>query len=207
MHRHPRLTLTIATLFVLSACSTTSVTTSTFDGPKYSGPAFSKALIIGVADNYSDRAEFERALASELRSGKAEATPIHTVVERNTEINRETLETLIAKHGFDSVLITQVVNREAAPQLKEGSSETKVVRKGGSVIDLFRYDYEEINEPDQLTLAVDIIIMSELFSAATSSGVWAVESDIPEHNSTRALIADAVDAVAGAVRKDRLIAK
>lgn len=207
MHHVSKLIITFTALCLLSACSTTSVTTSTFDGPKYSGPLFSKVLVIGVADNYSNRAEFERALAGELRSDGAAATPIHTVINRDTDIDREALEKLVEKHGFDAVLITRVINREETPRIKEGTSDTQAVRKDGGLIDLFRYEYEEINEPDRLTLAVNVVITSELFSALTGNRVWAIESDIPEGDSTHALIADAVDAVIRATRKDRLIGR
>ena len=60
---------------------------------------------------------------------------------------KASIEKLVEEHGFDSVLITRVLNRDAEGKLKVGSSSAKKIRKDGRPGNLFRYDYEEINEP------------------------------------------------------------
>lgn len=207
MHPVFKVSFALIALLLLSACSTPSRTISTFDGPKYSGPEFGKILVIGIADSYNSRAEFERLLASQIRSGGTGATAYYSLANKDDTIDRAAIEKIVTDGGFDAVLITRVLNRNFENKAKTGSAEVKKVRKTGSAVDLFRYDYEELNKPVTQTVAVKIILSSELFSTASSGLVWAIEAEISNEESSAALIDDAAKRVARELRKDELIAK
>jgi hypothetical protein len=191
----------------VAACGSTSKTTSTFEGPAYAGPAFSNMLVIGIADSYNSRATYERTLAQEISKGGTQATAYYTLTKMDDPIDREAVEKLVNDHGFDSVLITRVLNRDAEGKLKVGSSSAKKIRKDGRPANLFRYDYEEVNEPVTLSMELNVVISSEVFSTASTERVWAIESDLSKQASVGVLIVDAVDAVSAQLRKDRIVAK
>lgn len=200
-----RLGLILAVTTCVAACGASGSTRSTFDGPEYSGPAFNKVLVIGVADSFNSRATFERSLAQELSGNGTTATAYYTLVDGQSAIEREAIEKLVDERGFDAVLITRVLNRDVTGSVKEGSSSAKKTRRDGGVAELFRYDYEELNEPAELSLELSVIISSEVFSAATKDRVWAIESDISDSSSVGVLVLDAVEIVSRELRRDGLV--
>ena len=202
-----RFSFLIGTLLFATACSSPGRTVSTHEGPAYKGPAFTNILVIGVADSYSNRATFERTLAKDIATGGASATAFYTLVEMDTPIDRPTIERLVDEGGYDAVLITRVLNRDAVSTVKAGTSSTKKIRKDGSAANLFRYDYKELNEPATLTMALNVVIESKLFSAASKESVWSIEADISDQASAGVLVIDASDIVAKELRKDGLIPK
>ncbi len=207
---------TVITGFIVSAMALTAActsaparTVSTFEGPTYQGPAFTRVLVIGMADSYDNRTVFERELAREIGASGASATPSYTLMAVDAPIDRDSVVKLVDEGGFDAVLITRPLKRGAAADVKTGPASTQAVRKDsdGMMPNLFRYDYEELNEPDIVTMQYDIVIGSELFSAATKERVWSIEADVSDQASMGVLIIDASDVIAAQLRKDGLIPK
>ena len=200
-----QISLTVLMFFslLMSACSTPSVSTqSTTD---YTGPAFRNILVIGVANDYEGRASFERRLASELRTNGTNATALYSVAGGNKPIERSAIEALVKENGYDAVLISRVLNRDIDAELKSGSIGTKAVRKDGRPINLFRYDYEELNEPPSLDLSLSVRISTELFAAESSDLIWAIESAISGQEQIDGLVLEAVRSITLQLKKERLI--
>lgn len=191
----------------MAACSSPGRTVSTHQGPAYDGPAFRNILVIGVADSYENRATFERTLARDIATGGVSATAFYTLAGKDTPIDRPTIEKYVDENGYDAVLITRVLNRDIDSSVKAGSSGAKRIRKDGGIGNLFRYDYEELNEPVTLSMELNVVIASDLFSAATSESVWSIESDISDQASVGVIVVDASNVVAAQLRKDGLIPK
>ena len=189
----------------VAACGPSNRTKSTFDGPDYSGPAFTNVLVIGVAGDYNARAQFERMLATELAANGTSATPYYTLVDMNAPIDRPAVKEQVQAGNFDSVLITQVVNRDVESKVKTGSSATKKIRQDGGVVDLFRYDYEELNEPVTLSMDLNVVIEVEMFSVQSQGRVWAIESDLTHHESREELTLDVIGIVSRELRLDGLV--
>lgn len=207
MRNLTRFTTAMAILALLSGCASTHRTTSTFDGPKYSGPGYTNILIIGVADSYNNRTTYERLLAQDLSAGNASATAYYTLADKDAPIDRAAVEKAVKEGGFDAVLISRVLNRGVTSKTREGSAMTKVTRKEGKAVDLFRYDYEELNEPSTINMEVTIVMSSELYDAASSNRAWAIETEFAREASVGVIIVDAVSIVADRVRRDGLIAR
>lgn len=208
MRHLKKISLTIIAAMTIAACGgTTSRTTSTVDGSAYSGPGFSNLLVIAVADVYNNRAMFERTLSQEISGDSVAATPYYSLTKMDDPIDRPTIEKIVNEGGFDAVLITRVLNRDIDSSIKVGSSSAKKVRKDADgVADLFRYDYQELNEPMTLSMEFNVVISSELFSVATSDRVWGIESDIADSTSVGTLVLEAADIVARELRRDDMLA-
>lgn len=197
----------ITYLFVAAACSSPGRTVSTFEGPAYQGPAFRNILVIGVAGSYNNRATYERTLAKDIASGGASATAYYTLVKMDAPIDRPTIEKLVDEGNYDAVLITRVLNSDVDSAMKVGTSSAKKIRKDGSAANLFRYDYEELNDPVVLTMEMSVAIASELFSVESREMVWSVESTVANEAGVEVLVVDASRIVAARLRKDGLIPK
>ena len=74
----------------------------------YNGVSFSNILVIGVASDYTSRAQFERTVVSELKRSGTSATAYHTVVGNNPPLTRDGIVDAVGTHGFDAVLLTRV---------------------------------------------------------------------------------------------------
>lgn len=207
MRHISRLAVLICSMLVLAACASSGRVVSTFEGPAYQGPAFRNVLVIGIADSYNNRATFERTLAQDIAASGAQATALYTLVDKDTPINRATVEKVVDEGSFDSILITRALNRDFKSTAKTGSPSAQAVRKDGSAANLFRYDYEELNEPATLSMELNIVIGSELFAAASREKVWSIEADISDQASVGVLVIDASDVITSRLRKDGLIPK
>lgn len=85
-----------------------------------------------------------------------DATALYLAAGGNKPIVREAIEELAKAGSYDAVLISRPLSCNDDASMKTGSAAAKAVRKDGGGIDLFRYDYEELNEP--VTWSVDFSI-------------------------------------------------
>lgn len=189
-------------LFVLACAGATSVV-RTFDDR--SGETYSNVLVIGVAADYDSRASFERGLVSRIRAAGSSATAYYTVVGRNPPINRTTVTNAVRSRDFDAVLVTRVKDRELSANVRNGPAATEPTAIGGSVFNLFRYDYEELNEPEIIDLSRTVVLTTELFAAADERRVWAIETTSRNKSNIGELIDSSADAIASKLKRDRLI--
>ncbi len=191
---------------VLASCASGPRTVASADVPEYSGPGVSKILVIGVADNYESRTRYERKLASDLRYAGAQATAYYVLSGGDKPIIRDAIEKAAADEGFDAVLISRVTNRDSAAQMKTGPAGAKSTRRDADKpLDLFRYDYEELNEPDILDVNVNITIRSELFGLPSGNKLWSVETSLTDVKSLSEIIDSTSTAVVDRLQSDGLI--
>lgn len=191
----------------IGACSAPTRTISTSEGSDHAGMSLRNLLVIGVANDYEGRAMFERKLVSELRATGAAATAHHVAVGGNKPIDRDSVEGLVAEKGYDAVLISRVINRESDASVKSGSAGAVAARKDGRPINLFRYDYSELNEPMILNIDLTVTLATELFEATNKEMVWRIESTISDTEMLEGLVDEAVDTIIRQLKRDRLIGK
>ena len=194
----------IATL--VASCSSGPKTVASADVPSYAGSGVRKILVVGVADNYESRTRFERKLASDLRYAGAQATAYYVLTGGDKPIIREAIEESAIEQGFDAVLISRVTNRDSDAKMKSGPAGAKATRRDAEKpLDLFRYDYEELNEPDMLDVNVNITIRSELFSLPAGDKLWSVETSLSDVKTLSEIINETSAAVVGRLKSDGLI--
>ena len=183
--------------------STGSVTTPGSSGAK--DAHFGNILVIGVANDYEGRAMFERKLVSALRKAGAAATAHHVAAGGNKPIDRESVEGLVAMDGYDAVLISRVLNSESDATFKSGSAGGKAIRKDGRPVNLFRYEYEELNEPMILNMDLTVTLAIELFETTDKEMIWRIESTISDNDMLEDLVDEAIDTIIRRLKRDRLI--
>ena len=192
---------------LLAACSSSLSSIKTFEHPEYVNASFNNILVIGVAGSYENRARWERTMASRITGQGASASAYYSIVGRNQEINRNTVSNAVRSNGFDAVLLTRVQSQASDVTVKRGASTAKVSRMNDRPVDLFRYDYEVLNNPDTINLNTTVILSTELFAASDEKRIWAIESTISDKDNVSYLIEDAIDMIVGELNKDRLIGR
>jgi len=183
------------TVVALSAGGCTA--TSTQSDLSMKDASFSNFLVIGVAGDYTNRAYFERSVVSGIRAKGSSASAFHVVAGGNNPVTREAVKEAIVSAGFDAVVITRVLDTDTDVDASNTVAGAKATHKDGSILNLFRYDYEELNEPLAVELNTRITFSTELYDANSEQLVWSVEST----GSRQANIGILIDETAATVVK------
>ena len=196
------LLLTVVALLT-SGCTTTSTQSdlSTKDA------SFSNFLVIGVAGDYTNRAYFERSVVSGIKAKGSSASAFHVVAGGNNPVTREAVKEAIVSGGFDAVVVTRVLDTDTEVDTGNTVAGAKATHKDGSLVNLFRYDYEELNEPLATELNTRITFATELYDAASEQLVWTGESTGSRQENIGMLIDETAAIVVKQLARKNLIRK
>lgn len=201
----PKLLTAVACLALAAGCASPVQTTRTLHDPAYTDAVFSNFLVIAVGENYDARAQFERQLVSAIKSNGGAATAYYTIAGNKPQLARDDVDKAIADGGYDAVLVTRVKGQQSTVDVISGAPETKTTRKSGTAFDLFRYDYEEMNDPDTVEVSTSVVVVCELYAARDQKKIWAIESAASSTDGTGVLIDKEVETIIKYLKKDRLI--
>jgi len=192
--------IAIATLvLLLTSCSTPSTIIKTFNDPSAAQVRFENVLLISVAGDFAARAQFERELAASFSGDKSAMTAYYTVVGRSPQVSRNAINNAIRARRFDAILFVRLKGQDVAGAIAN--------RPTGGAFNLFQYDYPEFNSASGFQRDTTSTFVSELYLADEERKIWAIESLIFEHDSADQVIDHQVKAIAGQLRKDKLIRK
>lgn len=197
----------VAVTLLLAACATSTPTVGNSGAAPSAQPDLNSILVIGVANDYEGRTRFERKLARDLTAAGTPATAMYVAAGGNKPIVRAAIEELVNAKGFDGVLISRVVDRDADASMRSGSAATKAVRKGDRPADLFRYDYEELNEPVNIDIKLSVTISTELFAGSSRDRVWALESSISNKEMLDQVINEASEKIVRRLQRDGFVGR
>jgi hypothetical protein len=200
----PKALLLIAVSAVTIGCSATDTTSANSGLAK---AAYSNFLVIGIAGSYDSRAHFERTAVSGLRAEGAAASAYHVVVGGNKPINRESVQAAIQSGGFDAVVVTRALDTDTDVGARSAVTGTKVTRKDGGVLNMFRYDYEEMNEPLDIQINTRVTFATELYDAASEELVWSNESESRKFDNVGLLIEDTAATVVRLLERNDFIGR
>ena len=192
---------------VLTGCAASTQVAGTYTDDSYADKSFSNFLVIGVAGNYSSRAQFERTVAAGLRAEGASASTYYSIVPGNEPISREAVLGAVQSGNFDAVLVTRVVDQQTSVEVESGSTGVKSSTMGGRPINFFRYDYEELNEPESISFATTVMLSSELFSSADETMIWAITISNTDAPNAGVLIDNTAASIVDRLRSDGLIGR
>ena len=188
--------VSVFSLLLLTACAS---------NPNTADTGYSNFLVLAIADDYTSRAQYERTVASGLRSLGSAATPYHEAVGGSGDISREKARELINERGFDAVLVTHVRRSSAQVDVKQDSAAVKVTRKNERPIDFFRYDYEELDEPGAMNLLAEASLDSNLHRASDGEIVWDYSWTSQPAENVGKLIDDSSSALVRQLDRNKLV--
>lgn len=175
------------------------------DDPAYRDTSFRNFLVVAVTADYNNRAQFERQMVSAIKAAGGSATAYYTLVGDNQASSPEQLESAISAGNFDAVLLTRASGQKSEVDVQSGAPSTKVVRESGNFFDLFRYDYEEMNDPEQIEIETEIVVTTELYVAADVKRIWAIQTTSKTSEGAGMLIDKEVANIMKYLKRDRLI--
>ncbi len=193
----------IVLTILVAGCAGITETESRYLVPEE--PRFRSFLVVGQAGDYNVRSEFERLVVSELRERGATATAYHIAAGGDVPITRDSIREAIGADGIEAVVLTRAISGEMDAQVRTGSTDTVATRREDGLIDLFRYDYEDLRSPNTLDLEISTTIVTEVYDVQAEALVWSGKSSTPPVESMEELVSGAAVSVAELIEEDGLI--
>lgn len=200
------LTLAIATM--LAACVMTKLPETTVDrvarAPELPNAPYARVMIVAIAARGATAREFEEELARELEGRRVHAFGYRRAAQR-ADIDEEAVRTIAADENADALVIVaaRLVDAEKVTTAEHTDVNAQVI--GGSLVDFFRYDYEEYIVPARTGYKLKVQFNTEMFDVETEKRIYSVTSsgDMAETTS-EVIIAESVE-IANRMRKDRMV--
>ena len=189
-----RRALLIVILVLAGACASSPGARTTYSDADFTGTAFENVLVIGVAGNYNNRSQFEREVVSGIRAAGSAATAYFNVAG-NAPISRDGVIDAVKQNNFDAVIVTRIKTQDEQMDVEQGSTGAKASTIGGRPINFFRYDYEELNEPDSINLSMSVTLTTEIFAAAEESMIQSFDVSSSGAENVGSLISQSSDAI------------
>lgn len=169
-------------------------------------PTFENFLVVGIAGDYENRSQFERALVSQLRKKGAAASTYHSVVGGNKAVTREDVIAAIEEHGFDAVLAIRRLDGDVEMNVTKSRTETDATTIGGGFVNLFRSDYTDYTTQGSIDLGAKSTIAVELYSAETQEIVYQFDHETKRETNIGLLIDRTAETIAKQLDRQKLLA-
>ena len=197
----------LAALVLGGACAGSAAVTKNLHDREHPGIPFRNVLVIGVADDYNGRAAFEREMVAFIRNLGGDAKAYYRIAGDQPQLSAESVRDAARQGGFDAVLVTRVAGQDFSAEVKRGTAETKATTVGGNVINLFRYDYTELNEPERVDFSGAVTLTTDLYAVMDESVVWSIDTHSSGHAEIGELIEAQGQAIAAQLRRDRIVGR
>jgi len=195
------------TLF--AACASTDVT-SVWKDPAFQGKP-KKVLVYAVLKKEAMRRIVEDEFVGHFKYRGIDAAPGYQVIPGDELVKKEVLEETLKKHGFDSLLLTQVTGTKKELVQVPGSStyQTAPMYRPapyyGSWPGYYNAGYTATYSPGYTVEDFYVITATSLYDAATAKLIWSAEATTRMGDKDQKLIKDYAATMMDAMRKEKLV--
>jgi hypothetical protein len=99
------------------------------------------------------------------------------------------------------------LGQQSQIDVENRSPDAKASTIGGRPINFFRYDYEELNEPGEINLAMTVTLVTELFSASDEKMIATFETSNSNAQTINNLIESSAASIADRLARDKRIGR
>jgi hypothetical protein len=199
---HCRYLVLLAAAAFVTACAGTSTVTTKSDAKKQ----YDHFVVIGIAGDYESRAHFERRVVAELKRAGVSASAYHSVIGGNKPVTKEGVLSVVAEHGFDSVVAVRRIDGDVQMQVKRSRTEIDATPIGGKIINLFRSDYTDYTTPESVDFATKALLAIEVYDAGSEEIVFSFDHETREETDLGLLIDETAAAIVKRIDREKLIA-
>jgi hypothetical protein len=165
---------------------------------------YSNVLVLTVAKSRSNARQFQNELSAAIAGESTKATPIH-VENDSPELSEDDVQAIVNKLGADAVIVTSVKQADIGTAVEQQSVDVKKTRKSDSLVDFFRYDYEEVVTQPIVRLNYDVSLTTDVYDTASGARVYSIESTTTGAETSFDVILQESAAIAKQLRKGRVI--
>jgi len=173
----------ILTCALVSACAGSTQMTATWHDEAYKRRSFDRILVVGVTDDQFRRRGFESAVVNALAGKRTEAVSSIEIMDADTPLSDASLDAAGDKIQADAVLITRLTNTTVKAKQIDSRVDVQAQAKGGNIVDFFRYDYKEVENPGYLQAKISFVLSSNLYETAGGTLVYSIETVTSDKNT------------------------
>jgi hypothetical protein len=147
----------------------------------------------------------EELVSAQLAERIDSAIPSYKRLGVSSVVTQDALDTAAEAAEADAILITHIVSVSTSADVREGRVDIKSECRGGNPADYFLYDHEELREPDSVSFAHEVVVVSNLYDADTGTRLWTIQSTCVDRAELESVMADEARAIVRQLRRDGLI--
>ena len=195
----------IGIAFALASCASTTKVERLYQDASARGQNFDRILVVGVASDPGMRRQMEELVSAELSERIESALPSHTRLGLSPVITQDAVDMAAEAAEADAILVTHIVSVSTSAEVREGRVEVKSECRGGNPADYFLYDHEELREPDSVSFAHEVVVVSNLYAAASGTRLWTIQSTCVDKAELDSAIRAEAQAIVRQLSRDGLI--
>ena len=200
-----KVSLLAIALILAGACAPETSVVKLYEDSARTTETYRRLLIVDISSDRSQQQQFEDDLASRLRQDRVEAIPIHNKLDTSKGVSQADINRIGDEIGADAILITHIVSVDSKMDVVKGREEIESTCRGGDPLDYFLYDHDTIVEPDSVSVAHTVVVVSNLYDGRSHERVWSVQSTCFGKDSLAEVMSKEAIAIARQLRIDELI--
>lgn len=200
-----RIATAAAIALAASACATHTKVEKLYQHNDADSRSYARILVVGIAGDADGRHQMEEMVSAELAKEIESAIPAHRRVGLAPAITQDAIDIAAEATGSEAILITHVVSVSTSAEVREGRVDIKSECRGGNPADYFLYDHDELREPDSVTFAHEVVVVSNLYDADTGTRLWTIQSTCVDKAELDSVMRDEARAIVRQLRRDGLI--
>lgn len=197
----------VLSLFLLTACSGTSVT-GTWKKSDYVGQPFESIMVVGLTADPTNRLFWENVMAERLAKGG-----VKTVVKSlsaspdDRNIDKQELVDYVTSKGVEGVLVTRLVDTRKEkvyrrPSMGYSHPSSAYYLNFNSYLS---HAYTQVYSPGYTTTQTVILLETTLYKVENQELIWSMSSDTIDSSSIQKLMDSVSKKVLATLKKDQLI--
>lgn len=201
-----RFSILLAGLIVAACTASSGQVVKTFELAEPADAPFSRVLVVGAHKDRSTRRLFEETMVGALRDNKIDALSSIENMPSGEKLTAGTVAATAQRVRVDAVLVSRLQDVKWSAEARQGRTTTEARRKeDGNMLDFFRYDYVDYEEPMQARAVRTVIVTSDLYRVSDRAKIWSVESTAVEKESAMDVIQSVAASTVGQLRRDGLV--
>ena len=173
---------------------------------------YGNILVVTLYSRFDSRRYFEDELVRRLRELGVAATASTSMMDTRTPVTRETFVAMVEELDADALLLTQLASLETTGKVVDMSPEATVNLRPTGWYNVFSVDTTEYVEPQAVNFEHSLVLLTDLYSAASRDTVWGIQSaaDVSvgfDRLHDFKIVRDEVDAIVRRLRQDGLLAR
>jgi hypothetical protein len=198
--------VTCIALAALLGCSQPTRVTSTWaEQEPPDSRTFEKILVVGVTTNANRRRSFEDAVVDHLKARGNNAWASSRVMDVSATLDRESIGQAAESVGADALIATRLISRKVVAEEVDSRTGVKTQRKTGNVVDFFRYDYNEYEEPAYVIPKNTVVLSTDLYETRQGTLIYSLETTTYDKETIYDIIEEVSAAITSRLSRDKLV--
>ena len=134
-------------------------------------------LVIGIAENDTNRRIFEDSFSEELGEQGVNAAPSYRILPDSERLSKESIQQAIRGRGIQGVLVTRLVQVDEREKYVPPKTYVQPGYYGRGLYGYYGRGYEVVHQPGYTVHTTIVRLETHLYDASSAELLWAAHSD------------------------------